>query len=336
MKRVVIAGFLGSAVLLESAAAQTQVGTTIGQFLAIEPSARIAAMGNAGVAVGGGIQAVYYNPGALGLVPSTSFQFSHGVWFADIRYEYAAAAISLGDWGNVLLSVTALNSGDIEVRTVTAPLGTGELYSAQDLAFGIGYARQVTDRFAAGAQFTYLNETIWHSSLNAFTLSFGTTYRINDAGLTLGASVLNFGTRSGYDGLDLTIQYDADPDQHGDNSGLPAEQSTDEFPVPTVFRVGMSYPRRTSASSMILMTVDAFHPNDNTEGLSLGWEWTWKEALALRAGYQSLGQQDSELGPTAGVGLSGSISSRRFQLDYGWASHTVLPEIHRITFTLSM
>ncbi len=336
MKRVVVTELVCAVLLAESAAAQTQVGTTIGQFVAIEPSARIAAMGNAGVAVGGGIQAVYYNPGALGLVSSTSFQFSHGVWFADIRYEYAAAAVALGDWGNLLVSVTALNSGDIEVRTVTQPLGTGELYSAQDIAFGVGYGRQVTDRFAAGAQLNYLNETIWHSSLDAFTLSFGTTYRINDAGLTLGASVLNFGTRSGYDGLDLAIQYDADPDQHGDNSALPANQSTDEFPVPTVFRVGMSYPRRTSATSAILMTVDAFHPNDNTEGLSLGWEWTWKDTLALRAGYQSLGQQDSELGPTAGVGLSGAIASHRFQLDYGWASHTVLPEIHRITFILAM
>ena len=318
------------------AAAQTKVGTTIGQFVAIEPSARIAAMGNAGVAVAEGIQAVYYNPAALGSLERTTFQFSHGVWFADIRYEYAAAALTFEDWGNFFFGVTALNSGEIEVRTVSQPLGTGELYSVQDVALGFGYGRQVTSRFAAGVQFEYVSESIWHSQLDAFGFSFGTTYRITESGLVLGASILHFGSKGGFSGNDLVIQYDADPDRYGDNSALPAAQATDTFYLPTVFRVGMTYPQPLSATSKLLLAVDAFHPNDNTEGMSLGWEWQWKDTLALRAGYQSLGQQDSELGPTAGIGLAGTIAARRFHVDYGWASHTVLPEIHRITFTLSL
>jgi long-subunit fatty acid transport protein len=336
MRREMTAACLVMALFSAQAAAQTKVGTTIAQFVAIEPSARIAAMGNAGAAVAEGIQAVYYNPAALGSLERTTFQFSHGIWFADIRHEYAAAAIALGDWGNTFVSVTSLNSGDIEVRTVTQPLGTGELYSVRDVALSVGYGRQVTPRFAAGAQFNYMSETIWNSTLDAFSFSFGTVYRITGSGLTLGASVLHFGTKSGFDGRDLVIQYDADPTRYGDNSALPAAQATDEFPVPAQFRIGLSYPRRLSPTSKLLLSMDAFHPNDNTEGVSLGWEWSWKETLALRAGYQTLGQQDTELGPTAGIGLSGVIASRRFEFDYGWASHTVLPEVHRFTFVLGM
>ena len=41
------------------ASAQSRVGTTIGQFLRIEPSARHAGMGNAGAGLDEGIAAVY-------------------------------------------------------------------------------------------------------------------------------------------------------------------------------------------------------------------------------------------------------------------------------------
>ena len=51
-----------------SAAGQTKTGTTIGQFLLIEPSARIAGMGNAGVSAWEGLDATYYNPAVIGLL----------------------------------------------------------------------------------------------------------------------------------------------------------------------------------------------------------------------------------------------------------------------------
>jgi long-subunit fatty acid transport protein len=336
MPRIAIVILLALGLLAPQAAAQTKAGTTIAQFVGIEPSARVAAMGNAGVSLSDGIQSVHYNPGSLGMMTRTAFEFAHAFWFADIRYDYVAAAVSLEDWGNLFLSVTALNSGDIEVRTVSQPLGTGELYDVQDLAIGLGYGRAITHRFAAGVQVNYIAERIWHSTLDAWTISFGTTYQITPSGLTLGASILHFGTRGRYEGIDLSIQYDADPDRYGDNSALPADQSTDEFPVPGMFRVGLCYPRQLSATSKVLLTVDAFHPNDNTEGINLGWEWSWRDALMLRAGYQTLGQQDSDLGPTAGVGLRGSLGTHHYQLDYAWASHLMLPEMHRITFVLSL
>jgi hypothetical protein len=47
------------------ALAQTKTGTSMGQFLLIEPSARIAGMGNAGVALPVGLDAVYFNPSAI-------------------------------------------------------------------------------------------------------------------------------------------------------------------------------------------------------------------------------------------------------------------------------
>ena len=336
MRRTVGASILGLLMTAGSAAGQSKTGTTIAQFVGIEPSARIAAMGNAGVALNDGIQSVYFNPGALGPLDRTTVQFTHSLWFADIRYDYAALALPVRGWGCFFGSAQVLNSGDIDVRTVEAPLGTGERYTVEDLALSLGFGREITARFGAGVQVNYIGETIWHDNLHVVTFSVGTMYRLSENGLTLGSSLSNFGTKARFTGRDLAIQYDNDPNRFGDNSALPGDQATDDFPVPILFRVGLSYPHAVSDQSKVLLSMDALHPSDDTESVSAGWEWVWKEALAIRAGYQRFQQRDSELGLTAGVGLAGAMGPRRYQFDYAWAYHATLQETHRLTFILML
>jgi long-subunit fatty acid transport protein len=335
MRKAVGAAVLAVALASGPAFAQSKTGTAIGQFLGIEPSARIAAMGNAGVSIYDGIQSVYYNPAALGPLDRPALQFTHSNWYADISYDYAAGVLPLRQWGALFGSVTTLNSGEIDVRTVDQPLGTGERYTVSDVALSLGYGREITSRFAAGIQVNYINETIWHSSLNAFTLSVGTLYRVSEDGLRIGSSLSNLGTRTAFDGRDLAIQYDNDPSQNGDNSSLPGKRLTDEFPVPILFRVGMSLPRQLSPDSRLLFAVDAFHPSDNSESLSGGAEWSWKDTVALRAGYQSLFQEDSDVGLALGLGLRGNLGANSFQFDYAWADHSRLQETHRMTFAVT-
>ena len=310
---------------------QTKTGTSVGQFLLIEPSARIAGMGNAGVTVYNEIEAAYYNPAAIGHFTGYAVQFTHSPWIADIAYDYAALGVSLGEAGNIYASVTSLNSGDISVTTVEHPLGTGEQYTVTDVAFAVGYGRQLSDRFSVGIQATYLSETIWHSSMNAFALNVGTLYRISEDGFHIGASISNFGTRPRFDGRDLRIQFDQNPDAYGDNGSLPGELLTDDFPLPIVFRVGIGLPFVVGDDNKFQVAVDAFHPNDNTESVSLGGEWMFRDIVALRAGYQNLFQQDSETGLTLGAGLQYQMSDYRISFDYGWADHGRLEQTHRLT-----
>jgi hypothetical protein len=157
---------------------------------------------------------------------------------------------------------------------------------------------------------------------------------LTPSGVKFGASLSNLGTGSRFKGQVLAIQYDPDPDQHGNNSALPADQFTGEFPVPILFRIGMKVPYRMNEESEILVLVDAHHPSDNTESMSLGAEWFWRETLALRAGYQSLFQGDSEVGLTLGIGVRSGIGGTLAQFDYAWGTHEFLDETHRITFGL--
>lgn len=313
--------------------AQTKTGTTIGQFLLIEPSARGAAMGNAAVTTYEEVASAFYNPGALGFMESSDVQFSHSQWLADITYNYASAAVKLGV-NTILLSVTALNSGEIDVRTVEMPLGTGERYTVNNLAFGLGYSRRITDRFSGGLIVNYIQENIWHSSLSALGVNVGVLYELPFRA-RIGASLANFGTRGRYDGRDLRIRYDADRERFGDNSNLPAALSTEDFPLPIFFRVGVGMPVEISANSTLLLTVDALQPSDNTSSLSFGGEYRLLNIVSLRAGYQNLYQEDSENGLTLGAGLQYQVSGFGMRFDYSWADFARIGNVQRFTFGLS-
>lgn len=317
-----------------TAYAQTKTGTTVGQFLLIEPSARVAGMGNAGVTMFDEVSSAFYNPGALGHLAQSDAQFTHSQWLANITYNYAAAAVRFGEANTFLLTVTSLNSGEIDVRTVEQPEGTGERYEVNDLAIGLGYSRRFTDRFSAGIQASYVQEQIWHSTMSAFSLNFGMLYQLPFRAY-IGASLSNFGTRGQFDGRDLRIRYDQDPDRYGDNSNLPAALETEEFPLPIFFRVGIGLPVEIDARNRLHLVANAYQPSDNTQSVSFGAEWTFMQTVSLRGGYQNLFQEDAETGLTLGAGLAYDLAGYVARFDYAWNSYGRIGDVQRFTVGFS-
>ncbi len=320
-----------------SGLAQSKTGTTIGQFLKIEPSARYSSMGNASASLSGEASAMYYNPASLGRLEGNDIQFTFNKWLADITYDYAAAAIKIDRLGTFALSVTALNSGEIDVRTVDQPLGTGERYTVNDFALGLGYGLMLTDRVSMGMQVTFINENIWHSSLSAFAFNLGVQYSLSPGGLTIGASMSNFGPRASYNGRDLNINYTFNSSIHGSNDQLPAELRTEAFSLPTVFRAGLSYPVEFNSDYSVLLAVDAMHPNDNLESVNVGGEWSILKIFKLRTGYRNLFLPEAEGGFVFGAGVETNdiFSSFKLRFDYAYADYGRLEQAHRVTVGLS-
>lgn len=325
-----VAALLLAGSLAAPAGAQSKTGTTFASFLRIEPSARLAALGNAGVTFHDEIQSAWFNPAAAASIEHLSVQASHGEWYAGVDFDHVAAGIPLGGWGSAVASVTSLDSGEMDVRTVDQPLGTGERYRVSDIAIGLAYARNMTDRFALGGQVTWVQETIWHSSASTVTFALGTRYRLSASGLEIGSSLTNFGTRARFDGRDLRISYDQDDDVAGDNGTLPGEVFTESFAVPVLFRVGLGLPLRPARGHVVRLAADALHPSDATESVSLGAEWAFRDLIALRAGWQDLGLEDSEVGLTLGAGLQFDVGESKIRADYGWAGHDRLGDVHRL------
>lgn len=336
MTKKIISFFVLGVFVAAQLNAQSKTGTSIGTFLSIEPSARIAGMGNAGVTNYSEPQAAYYNPGSVGFMPGSAVQFTHSLWLADIAYDYGVVLLNVEGIGNIFAAVTSLNSGEIDVRTVDQPLGTGERYTVSDIAVGLGFGRQISDRFSVGLQVNYIQETIWHDVMSAFSFDVGTIYRISPDGFHLGASISNFGTRGQFDGRDLRVLYDQSKSKYGDNGQLPAQLFTNDFPLPVMFRVGVGMPLQLGESNRVTVAVDAFHPSDNTESVSFGAEYLFERTIAVRAGYQNLFLQDSEVSLTLGAGVEYEMVGYKFNFDYGWADHGRLKDTHRITIGLSL
>ncbi|HZW39402.1 MAG TPA: PorV/PorQ family protein [Ignavibacteriaceae bacterium] len=341
MKKITLTFLIFTAVftlsLLNETYSQSKTGTTIGQFLKIEPSARLAAMGNAGSASSGEVISLFYNPASLGLLQRTDIQFTYNKWLADITYNYAAIGINFADIGTLALQVTSLNSGEISVRTVDLPEGTGEKYTVNDFSIGLGYGLMLTDRVSVGFQINYITENIWHSSLATFGLNFGVQYRLYEGGPTLGASVSNFGPAAKYDGRDLFFDYDINPRVYGDNNKLPSEFRTDSYSLPTIYRAGISFPFNFGDDYKFLIAADAIHPNDNFESINIGGEFTLLKLFSIRGGYRNLFLEDSEGGLVLGSGVNMNIlQSYNIRFDYAWADYGRLNEVHRITVSMNL
>lgn len=315
--------------------AQSKTGTTIGQFLKIEPSSRVVGIGNAGTSLSGEISNVFYNPASLGRLQGTDIQFTFNKWLADISYNYIAAGLNVEGVGTFALVGTLLNSGEMDVTTVENPLGTGERFKVNNLALGLGYGLMLTDRVSVGMQINYINETIWHSSLSTFGLNFGVQYQVTEGGLTLGASMSNFGSSAAYDGRDLYLNYDFDVKKYGDNDKLPAELQTNDFNLPTLFRAGISYIFNFSEDYNMLLAADAVHPNDNNQYVNLGSEINLLKIFSIRAGYRNLFMDNLEGGLVLGGGVQTNFGgSNNIRFDYAYADYGRLADTHRLTLSV--
>src|SRR5512140_3594853 len=178
-------------------------GTTAAAFLEIPVGASAIGMGSAFVSVSHDATSLYWNPSGIAALSQNELVATHTGWIADTRFDFAGLVLPLGWFGTVGFSFTSLSMDDMKVRTVDQPEGTGEFFSAGDLAAGISYARQLTDRFAIGFTGKYVRQSIWHESAAAFAIDAGTSFKTDlFGGMVIGATLVNFGTKLQMSGRD--------------------------------------------------------------------------------------------------------------------------------------
>ena len=306
-----------------------KVGTTAAQFLKIGVGARALGMGGAQVGVTGDISSIYWNPAALSRMNVVSeLTFNHANWLADIDYDFAAGVMPIGEIGTFGLSVISLRMPEQMVTTVDNPDGDGRRWDASSLAFGLTYARNLTDRFSIGMNMKYIHESIWSEGASGFAVDIGTLYLTEIPGLSIGASIANFGTKMQLDGRDLNFNYDPDDNIGTGPNNIASKLETGAYDLPLTFRVGLAWEYTLVEDIRTTVAVDATHPNDNVEYLNSGLEVAWKEILFGRVGYKSLWLRDSEQGLTWGLGVHYGIPNvATVKLDYGFADYGRLKNV---------
>ncbi|MEK7670819.1 MAG: PorV/PorQ family protein, partial [Bacteroidota bacterium] len=178
-------------------------GTTAAVFLEIPVGARAMGMGGAFVGTANDVTSLYWNTAGIARLPRNEALFAHNEWLADTKFDYAALAVPLEDFGTLGLSFTSLSMDDMLVRTVEKPDGTGERFSAGSFAVGLHYARNLSEKFSIGFTAKYISERIWDMQAQAFAVDVGTLFTTNYLnGMRIGAQISNFGTDMKLSGRD--------------------------------------------------------------------------------------------------------------------------------------
>ena len=308
------------------------LGTSGAQFLQIPVSARAEALGNAIVGLADDAASVFYNPAGIVKVKNIEVFFSYANWFDLFNLNAASIVYNAGDLGSFAGNMILFNTGKMEITTEENPNGTGRYFDAGDIALGITYARYLTDRFNVGLTIKYVRQQIWNEIANGFAFDIGTQYLIDFQNLTIAMSMTNFGGDMMFDGPDLDIKHQRDPN-FPISRLTPARLRTDEYPLPLHFQVGIGFDIYQTDFMKVRGGIDATHPNDAKERVQFGSEFTFFDRLFLRAGYK-LNYDDQKY--SFGMGANVPFADTFVYFDYSYSVYNILPSVHRISLKITM
>lgn len=241
-----------------------KTGTAGFTFLEIPATARTAALGETSIALPDmNSAAVFSNPGALGFTRQVhSFSINYSPWFADIKnyatsYSYRSDAGVIGIGALVLDYGTMPRTVKLSGQKIYEKIGT---FSANAMALGLTYSKQLTDKFSFGVSVKYVNEKIDIYNASNVLMDGGILYYTGLSSVRIGASVQNFGTN--------------------------AKFRNSSFKMPALFRIGAAADILQDDNHRLTMAAEAVHPTDADERLNFGMEYVLMDMISLRGGYK--------------------------------------------------
>lgn len=324
-------------------------GSTSASFLEIGMGSAPSAMGEAYVAMTGNLASVYWNPAGLAYMERSAALFMYQPWVVDINTSFTSAAFVIPAVGTIALSLTQVGYGEMEVTTLQFQEGTGEFFTANEMAAGVTYSRRIADWFAFGATTKLINSQIRHMKAAAFALDLGVIVNTDffsrsgnrTDGMTIGMSISNYGSRMRYDGIDLLQPIDISIYENGNYADVAGQYRMGEWELPLLFRIGFTLKPIAAENQQLLLAVDAQHPNNNAESINAGMEYSLRIPNAgrfyLRGGYKSLLMETTEFGATYGGGLElFMMGNRSLVIDYAFKDIGILGKTHAYTIGITI
>lgn len=301
------------------------------KFLSVSPSARASALSNAitGLNIKNS-NALFYNPSTMAQMDRFSDLTLGSVqWIADINYLYGSFAFNpaMGQYGVFGMTFLSLDYGDF-TGTIRAENDQGYLdigeFSPSAYAIGFGYAKMLSNKFFVGGQIKYVKQDLVGGFVNftsnesavsedfeadIIAYDFGILYKTGFQSLTFGMNVRNFSREIEY------IQ--------------------ESLQLPLTFEMGLSMDMidltgLNDELHTVNVSVDAVHPRDYSEQISMGAEYIFLNTYSLRMGYSF---PTDEEGLSFGAGyMMKKLKSFGLAVDYAYTPFGVFNEVHRFTF----
>jgi hypothetical protein len=333
-------GVLMGSLLLSMGYAQDnqKLAQTGFQFLSVVSDARSAAMADALTSLQLNSSALFSNPaGMSGMEKFFDMSASINQWIADIKHYTFSLAISpaKGNYGVIGFSVQSVDYGEFFGTRVnrSVPLGYDDtgVFKLSSLALGIGYAKQLTDRFGVGAHVRWVRQDLGESTIAVNIRNDSNGLRMADTSTVTNKVtplVFDFGTqfKTGFKSLVFGMSVR--------NFSEEVKYAEEGFQAPLIFTLGISMDLmdligRGSLDQSLILSVDASHYNDHPEQLKIGVEYQIMQILFLRGGYAN---DNGGNGLSFGLG----VSQFGFAFDYAYTPFGVFDKVQRMTARISM
>jgi long-subunit fatty acid transport protein len=295
-----------------------RAGISTAQFLKIGVGGRASALGDAFVAMSDDASALYWNPAGLTQFHQDQVIFSHNNWIADISHDFLGGVYHLDATNSFGIALTSLSMPKMKVTTEFAPFGTGEYFGYGSIAAAFSYSRRMTDQFSFGGTVRYVEETLDKLKMRGFMIDLGTLYWTGLGSTRFAVTVSNFGNQIAPDGEVVLV-------------GKRKVSEWQAFSPPTTFRIGFAFEPYQTDEHKITTSLQLNHPNDNSENVVTGAEYSWRQTFFIRGGYKfNVDEQNYSLG----AGINVPVSFAHFIFDYAFTNFERLGSAHRFSIIL--
>jgi len=304
------------------------------RFLENPVSAEVMGRGGVGVTTTFNSNGLFWNPALIAWIDKgIDISINHTSGIADINYNSGAAAVQLGDFGVLGLSLLAMDYGTFfETRRGPGNVGYVELgtFSPTAFAAGLGFAQKISERFSYGVQVKYVYQNLgdaWVASkdsvlsrraytstdLNSLPLAvdLGAFYDFLYNGIRFGASLSNISREFRYE--------------------------TKEFPMPFAISFSatvapLDFFMNHNPEHGFLLSFESRHPRDYDEKVKFGAEYNYNNMFIARAGYQ---MNYDERGLTVGAGIRNELSGIPLRIDYAYEPFGIFGGVHFLSLGVS-
>lgn len=308
-----------------------QTGQTTMNFLQISVSPKAAALGNSYTALSKGVESVFANPAGLTEMNSEFEAFvSSTQWIADIKYLAGALAWNGESYGSFALSFVVVDYGTIRGTALVDAASTsaenyiltGDVKNVGAYSFGLTYVKQISPKFSIGGTAKYVGQQLGQfvdasgnvsdNNANKWVFDMGIKYFPGIESLRLGMSMRNFSTFVRYQSF--------------------------SSPLPITFAVGLAMnimdliDKNLSNDHSILVSSEFIHPNNYTDRVNTGIEYTFMNIVSLRAGYESNHDIFSWSG---GLGVTHSFGGIKFDINYSYSNTEYFEGVNRFSLNVA-
>lgn len=314
------------------------------KFLQIPGDPRAVAMGNAVTASDvGSSRSLFHNPASMARTQNTfDVSFMTMSYIADISYDYGSAMYQPGNgqYGVVGFSIQSVDYGEV-LRTIRADNDKGfqdvGTYQPTAMAIGVGYARNVTDRFTVGGQIKYLQQDMGaHVTRLSATVPEADDQPVQtDVGIDeFSQSVIGYDFGVVYDTGFRSLRFAMSTRNFAPEFSY-VEQNVE---IPLTFRVGvqmdvMDLAPMTGETHQLLVSLEGRRPRDFSEQFRFGGEYTFMDLISLRGGY-AYPNEDAVRGLSLGGGIHTDYQGVEIRADYANTDMGIFDSVNRIGVTL--